>query len=131
MKIPAHQGTDPAPLGRVLALALPPLTPRPGDSIPVVSPVGASAPSVLQQLHHLTLVNGIDALRGDMLGDETMLLGPPDGNPPASVPVPACGTCWRTPPGSLQPPVCPGDGTTLPSSSGLCSRWGCEDENGD
>lgn len=59
----ARRFTDPVPLGRVVALALPPLGPRPADSFPGVSPVAPSAPSVLQQLHHLALVDGIDALR--------------------------------------------------------------------
>lgn len=86
--------TDPAPLGRVVALALPPLAPRPIDSVPVVSPVpAAAAPSVLQQLHHLTLVNGVDALRGTRRGVRRCFSAHPTATPSAAGPVPACGTC--------------------------------------
>lgn len=60
-KIHMRLRTDPAPLGRVVTLALPSLAPRPIDPVPVVSPVAATA--VLQQLHDFTLVDGVDALR--------------------------------------------------------------------
>lgn len=55
--------TDPVPLGGVIALVLPSLSPRTVDSFPAVSSVAASGSSVLQQLHHLTLVNGINTLK--------------------------------------------------------------------
>lgn len=58
-----YQLSDPVPLSRVVALALSPLPPRPVESFLVVSPVAPSASSILQQLHHLTLINGINTLR--------------------------------------------------------------------
>lgn len=58
-----YQLTDPVPLSRVVALALSPLSPGPVESFPVVSPVASSTSSILQQLHHLTLINGINTLR--------------------------------------------------------------------
>lgn len=61
---PTSRGfTDPVPLDGVVAFALPPLGPRPAGSFPGVSPVAPFASSVLQQLHHLALVDGIDTLR--------------------------------------------------------------------
>jgi len=55
------KGTYPVPLRGVVPLALPPLPPRSvGSTVPSIA---ASSCSVLQQLHHLTLVDGIDTLR--------------------------------------------------------------------
>lgn len=61
-KINLHQSADPIPFSGVIALALPTLPARPVDSFPVVSPVAPSSSSILQQLHHLTLVNGVYTL---------------------------------------------------------------------
>jgi len=71
--------TDPVPLGGVVGLALPPLAPRTAVSLPAVSPVSSSASSVLQQLHHLTLVDGIDTLRGREGGRERRKEGQREG----------------------------------------------------
>lgn len=52
--------THPVPLGGVVALAVPPLARLSVISLPAVPSVSPSA--VLQQLHHLTLVDGVDPL---------------------------------------------------------------------
>ena len=126
---PASRWTHPAPLGgrpRLLEVSLRPSPHTPGP-ISAATAVSAPAATVLQELHHLGLACGVQALSGCRVyqaskgprSDHTSGHGPLP-TPLLPVALPACGCGWHSPPACVRLPACPGVGTGPPSCAGWC-----------